>query len=817
MNKKVLSAILFSALFAGTGTFTSCIDNDEPAGIEELRGAKAELIRAKVAVQQANAAFTLAQAEVEKAKAAKETALAKIEEANAEAVRLANELLAARNEAAKAQIEAELEAAKLAANKAKLEYEAEMLDLQAGLAEAQRQYDITMKQIEIAKALMNEGDLQTIADLEGIVEDKQDAVADATDAVKDAENDLYEATMAVGEDSEYWVSKLELDLKYANANLEFNKDLLTKYQNYVENLETADWLAEIKELEVELDSIEKAYDKLDVEETKDKNSEEFKAQVDTLRWAEEAVDTEIDTLGGLKFAEAVADTLMYFDGGKDQIFSFEKDDLKFRAVMVLAGRDYLNVDGDFTTTVAEEYEAGSLIADLNAEIASYTTEYKYWLDSIAANDSVTMAGIKADADSAIVYWQRALAAYNAVDKTIGAKYEAAYAALYEEDGSEKVFAKADDIKTAAKAVLDYLTVAKKNGAKLNNLVIETTDTVVVKVSGVYQEFPVFVSEDPLTVLADAKKAFYAYKNGVNFLAEMPAGTTPTEIEEYGADEKLAKFKDYKYAVATDAPEVGVYDETDLYNEETLLGKLQKTSYDAFGEAAQYVDAEELEDNGIATNGYLHKQPTAADAKYVGYDNAGAYGTYLASLDAETQFVAKNYEAIIADLQAAVTKWTALVDEIVAEVEAACADINEAIIAHDAAEKKFEAYVKAIEDKYAVAKDDLGGKKRALETIKEKLAEYVNDELENGDYEDLESWLADMVKTAEYDVIAAEEKVLRAENNIQRAKDGKYATAEALADAKEALDEAMTELEKAQAELEEALANLATALEIMAAE
>ena len=72
MNKKVLSAILFSALFAGTGTFTSCIDTDEPAGIEELRGAKAELIRAKVAVEQANAAYKLAEAEVEKAKAAKE-------------------------------------------------------------------------------------------------------------------------------------------------------------------------------------------------------------------------------------------------------------------------------------------------------------------------------------------------------------------------------------------------------------------------------------------------------------------------------------------------------------------------------------------------------------------------------------------------------------------------------------------------------------------------------------------------------------------------------------------------------------------------
>ena len=58
MNKKYLSVVLFGALMLGTaGTFTGCIDNDEPAGIEELRGAKAELLKAKAAVEQADAAY----------------------------------------------------------------------------------------------------------------------------------------------------------------------------------------------------------------------------------------------------------------------------------------------------------------------------------------------------------------------------------------------------------------------------------------------------------------------------------------------------------------------------------------------------------------------------------------------------------------------------------------------------------------------------------------------------------------------------------------------------------------------------------------
>lgn len=50
-------------LMAGTSTslLTSCIDNDEPAGITDLRGAKAELLRAKAAVEQAEAAIKTAQ------------------------------------------------------------------------------------------------------------------------------------------------------------------------------------------------------------------------------------------------------------------------------------------------------------------------------------------------------------------------------------------------------------------------------------------------------------------------------------------------------------------------------------------------------------------------------------------------------------------------------------------------------------------------------------------------------------------------------------------------------------------------------------
>ena len=110
MNKKVLSALLFGALTLGTGTFTSCIDNEEPAGIEELRGAKAELLRAKAAVEaakvalvQAEAAAAQAEADLKKAQAAAVQA-----ESAAEIARIQAETEAAIARAEAARLEAEI-------------------------------------------------------------------------------------------------------------------------------------------------------------------------------------------------------------------------------------------------------------------------------------------------------------------------------------------------------------------------------------------------------------------------------------------------------------------------------------------------------------------------------------------------------------------------------------------------------------------------------------------------------------------------------------------------------------------------------------
>ena len=65
---------LVAALLVGgaTTTFTGCIDNDEPAGIEQLRGAKAEFIKAKAAYEDALTQIQLVKVEREKVKLEKD-------------------------------------------------------------------------------------------------------------------------------------------------------------------------------------------------------------------------------------------------------------------------------------------------------------------------------------------------------------------------------------------------------------------------------------------------------------------------------------------------------------------------------------------------------------------------------------------------------------------------------------------------------------------------------------------------------------------------------------------------------------------------
>lgn len=125
---KKLTYLVASLLTTATVgmTFTGCIDNDEPYGIEQLRGAKAELLKSKKALIEADAQYKLALAEAEKVKAAAEAAKIDAERAKTEA-EIAE--IRQRMEAAALQAEQILARFQAEAELARLTYEQERLNL----------------------------------------------------------------------------------------------------------------------------------------------------------------------------------------------------------------------------------------------------------------------------------------------------------------------------------------------------------------------------------------------------------------------------------------------------------------------------------------------------------------------------------------------------------------------------------------------------------------------------------------------------------------------------------------------------------------
>ena len=131
--------LVAALLMGGVSTsLTSCIDNDEPAGITDLRGAKAELLRAKAQVELAEAAIRNANAAIQQAKAdylQKKVAQEK----------LTTDYLTAKKEKKKIALQqqaalreqtylAQLYAAQTAAKQAELDYQTALAKIEISLA-----------------------------------------------------------------------------------------------------------------------------------------------------------------------------------------------------------------------------------------------------------------------------------------------------------------------------------------------------------------------------------------------------------------------------------------------------------------------------------------------------------------------------------------------------------------------------------------------------------------------------------------------------------------------------------------------------------
>ena len=346
--KKIL--LIGTAVFGMFFMATSCLDNTEPAGIEELRNAKSELIRAQAAYEQARIALIEAEAAMQEALTQgtlldnqlkeleireRELDLELQEAENEHAIRmmelaylLAQEENNARIEEIKMeiaelelrqmQLELDMQELELAKETMVQQHELELLELQTQLAEAQATYEQTLRDIEAAKHGLTQGE-----------QDKIQQYIDAIDAIR-IDLDAAEAQLISAQN----------DL----VNLKFNRgyDSLVTHQQYVNNVNY--WQREVDNMNADLEEVRNldltggAEDLLaEVEDIEDRIAG-LEAQADQLTIDADAKEYEKDEPNAVK--EELQDSIQLvreeIDGLMDQInYGGDKSALNYQATREL--------------------------------------------------------------------------------------------------------------------------------------------------------------------------------------------------------------------------------------------------------------------------------------------------------------------------------------------------------------------------------------------------------------------------------------------------------------------------------------------------
>lgn len=295
--KKWSSLVLAAIVAMGTFAATGCIENLEPAGIEELRGAKAELLRAEAAYKQAqialveaDAAYTQAQAKVEEAKVAKIEAEAAVAEAEAayyvaqakvQAAEEAYWLAVAEAEAAKGEADAayrlaeaekvlaEAMQAEAAAIVAMAEAEAEvaaiaadlevyLLEVQTAMVEAQMAYEVAVKNLYAAQVSLTPAQKDYLAPFEAEVEGLEGIIFNVMEALEYAADDLEAAIAELDEAVADSLGRIQAERYVADCEiaLEEAKEALAEALEFAAlDPQILDWQAEMEKYEAERDAL----------------------------------------------------------------------------------------------------------------------------------------------------------------------------------------------------------------------------------------------------------------------------------------------------------------------------------------------------------------------------------------------------------------------------------------------------------------------------------------------------------------------------------------------------------------------------------
>lgn len=426
--------LLAAGLLAGaTPVFTGCIDNDEPEGITILRGAKAELIRAKKTVADAEAQQKLAEAEIKKAEA-------KIKEAEAEIKKAQAEQIKAETEAEKAKLEAIIK---------KLEAEAQqaIAEAEAAAQAAKDAHEQAVAQLEILKAQLNgeqQKNLQFWMDAyktaKGSYEDAYlewvAASREYTKALADAE----EEDPGLTRDLEWAVIKAKADLKNAQAA----KTLLEEALDDAKTWEPGELAVKKADIQKKIDELNKKIVELELQVAEAKKAN--KAEYDKLNTLEMQVLDEFK-----KPLELLSHTQQFpelgipgFQGDMEIVpegYQFSLQDLRnYLAAQSLYDHYIDHISGLALDENDQEWQKQSLL-DLDKKVKAvekaHNGNVELWQNAVkaynTADGKVNVPGYGqpyTDLDAAIQAYNEALPAYDAAQAAAEAarlKVEAAVA------------------------------------------------------------------------------------------------------------------------------------------------------------------------------------------------------------------------------------------------------------------------------------------------------------------------------------------------------------------------------------------------------
>lgn len=237
---------------------TSCLENVEPAGIEAMRQAKAELISAQAAYKAAETAYLTAQQALVDVEVAKKEIENQMMEIDLQAKQLYLEMQQAQNEhdirmleleylRQQAQDEArqkELESQisyweyLIAKNQMDTElldldrevalekHNARMIELQARTAEAEYELEMALRNLEALKAGLTQTETNQLNALIAIVDAQRQELNAAQDALIEADRALIDAQYTYTADSTYWYNVYALEVASWERTLELaQKDL----------------------------------------------------------------------------------------------------------------------------------------------------------------------------------------------------------------------------------------------------------------------------------------------------------------------------------------------------------------------------------------------------------------------------------------------------------------------------------------------------------------------------------------------------------------------------------------------------------------